>query len=108
MRTVTLQTDVHCGLCMGEPCMPCRSNRDLCRYNRDRVNQHSESARHPSSPDAPQHGPPQAGGAGDRFVSPMRRVVSMVLCGSARLLSQPACSTSPPVLLLGFVAGCIG
>ena len=34
--------------------------------------------------------------------------VSMVLCGSARLLSQPACSTSPPVFLLGFAAGCIG
>ena len=32
----------------------------------------------------------------------------MVLCGSARLLSQPACSTSPPVLLLGFSAGCVG
>ena len=53
-------------------------------------------------------GPPQAGGAGGRCVSPLRRVVSMVLCGSARLLSQPACSTSPPVLLMGFTAGCVG
>ena len=53
-------------------------------------------------------GPPQAGGAGGRCVSPLRRVVSMVLCGPARLLSQPACSASPPVLLLGFAAGCVG
>ena len=37
-----------------------------------------------------------------------RRGVSMVLCGSARLLSQPTCSTSPPVLLLAFAAGCVG
>ena len=56
----------------------------------------------------PDDGPPQAGGAGDCCVSPLRRVVSMVLCGSARLLSQPACSISPPVLLLGFAAGCVG
>ena len=53
-------------------------------------------------------GPSQAGGAGGRCVSPLRRVVSMVLCGSARLLSQPACSISQPVLLLGFAAGCVG
>ena len=32
----------------------------------------------------------------------------MVLCGPARFLSQPACSASPPVLLLGFTAGCVG
>ena len=47
-------------------------------------------------------------GTGGRCVSPLRRVVSMVLCGSARLLSLPACSTSPPVFMLGFAAGCIG
>ena len=45
---------------------------------------------------------------GESCVSPLRRGVSMVLRGSARLLSQPACSTSPPVFLLGFVVGCIG
>ena len=32
----------------------------------------------------------------------------MVLCGPARLLSQPACSASPPVFLLDFAAGCVG
>ena len=37
-------------------------------------------------------------GAGGRCVSPLRRVVSMVLCGSARLVSQSACSASLPVL----------
>ena len=56
----------------------------------------------------PGDGSPQAGGAGDCCVSPLRRMVSMVLCGSARLLSQPASSTSPPVLLPAFAAGCVG
>ena len=59
----------------------------------------------------PDDGPPRRGGAGGRCVSPLsplRRGVSMVLCGSARLLSQPTCSTSPPVLLLAFAAGCVG
>ena len=42
----------------------------------------------------PDDGPPQArggGGGGGGCVSPLRRMVSMVQCGSARLLSQPAC-----------------
>ena len=61
----------------------------------------------PSAP--PDDGPPPGGGvgAGGRCVSPLRRVVSMVLCGPARLLSQPACSASPPVFLLGFAACCV-
>ena len=60
----------------------------------------------------PDDGPTQAGGGGGGPRCVPAEAGGVVRLSPppqpARLLNQPACSISPPVLLLGFAAGCVG